>query len=74
MSYATASIGITPAPLEPRMSRMPALGRGWLARFAERRRSLVIARALLRSGDREMVDIANQILGGRPVEEIFAER
>ncbi len=45
--------------------------RAGVARVVERRSNHVVGQALLRSGDPEMMELGRQILGGRPVSEVF---
>jgi hypothetical protein len=44
-----------------------------VARLSERRSNSVVGRALIRSGDPEMMELGRQILGGRPVCEVFGD-
>jgi hypothetical protein len=41
------------------------------ARVSERRSNEAVGFALIRSGDPEMMELGRQILGGRPVSEVF---
>jgi hypothetical protein len=68
-----ASVAIAAAPFEGLLSRFSTAVRGWLARHAEHRRREIVGRSLLKSGDREMVELGRQILGGRPLTEIFGD-
>jgi len=70
MSFASATMAAVPFEGVP--TRFSTVLRDWLARNAERRRSEIAGRALLYSGDPEMVELGRQILGGRPLAEVFA--
>ncbi len=69
MSFASVAIDAT--PFEGLLTGFSTAVRGWRARRAERRRCESVGRSLLKSGDREMAELGRQILGGRPLAEVF---
>jgi hypothetical protein len=68
-----ASVAIAAVPFEGLPGRFSTAVRDWLARSAGCRRSEIVGRSLLKSGDREMMELGRQILGGRPVDEVFGD-
>ena len=69
MSY--ASVAIAPAPLGGLFARFGEFLQRYRVNAAAHRRSVAVARALLRSGDREMMELGRQIMDGCPIEEVF---